>query len=121
MDTLRYLVDENIGPMLKDALLRQAPELTVWCVGDPGAPPLGTADPQILVWCEAKGSALVTNNRASMPVHLAAHLRHGGHVLGIFILNPGMTVGQTVEELVLIAVAADPEHYADRVNYLPVT
>ena len=48
----RYLIDENLPPVYHTQLLRRKPELTVWMVGDPGTPPKGTLDPEILLWCE---------------------------------------------------------------------
>jgi hypothetical protein len=41
-----------------------------------------------------------------MPVHLADHLAQGRHIPGIFQLNPNMSVGETLEELVLAAFAS---------------
>jgi hypothetical protein len=38
---------------------------------------LWTLDPEILLWCEAHRFILVTNNRRSMPRHLADHLAMG--------------------------------------------
>ena len=52
--------------------------------------------------------SLVTENRGSMPVHLQNHLAAGRHVPTIFILNDGMSIGQTAEELVLISIAVQP-------------
>jgi hypothetical protein len=93
MSDLRYLLDENVDPVLWRALKRQAPEMAVWRVGAPGGPPKGMLDPDILLWCAANGFVLVTNNRKSMPVHLSEHLAAGRHVPGIFILNPAMSLG----------------------------
>lgn len=95
--------------------------MVVWRVGLPGAPPLGTLDPDILTWCEAKSFILVTNNRKSLPVHLTDHLAQGRHVLGIFVMNPRMSIGETLEELRLIWGAGDPTEYADLITHLPAT
>ena len=73
MSEVRYLLDENLGFRLRKSLRHAAPQLTVWCVGDAGAPGLGTKDPEILVWCETYQFLLVTDNRRSMPVHLQDH------------------------------------------------
>ncbi|HEY0657898.1 MAG TPA: DUF5615 family PIN-like protein, partial [Pyrinomonadaceae bacterium] len=74
MNQIRYLLDENVNPILRFALLRSEPNLIVWQVGMLGAPTLGTSDPEILIWCEENAFVLVTNNRKSMPVHLKDHL-----------------------------------------------
>jgi hypothetical protein len=88
-------MDENVNPVFRTALLRQEPRQ----VEMPGAPALGTLDPEILLWCEENEFILVTNNRASMPVHLQDHLAEGWQAMGIFILNDEMRIGETVEEL----------------------
>ncbi len=81
--------------------------LTRYC----GVPPRGTLDPEILVWCEQNGTILVTNNRASMPVHLHDHLAEGRHIPGIFILNSKMGIRQTDE------VCTDPVLYKQDVGF----
>lgn len=118
---MRYLLDEHIDPRLRAQLLRVVPELDVWIIGDPGAPPLGTLDPHILVWCEHNDFVLVTNNRRSMPRHLADHLAQGRHMPGIFVVNVTMNMGQVIDELVLIAGATEPAEYRDLILYLPIT
>lgn len=120
MSVIKYLLDENVNPRLGKALKRHTPEMAVWQVGDPGTPPLHTLDPDILIWCEANGFTLVTNNRASMPTHLRDHLGAGRHMPGIFILNPNMTIGETVDELTLIWGASEPDEYYDLLHYLPL-
>ncbi len=121
MSSIRFLLDEHVEPALRAQLIRHEPKLTVWIVGDPGAPARGTPDPDILRWCEANGFFLVTRNRASMPVHLQAHLDAGHHVPGILTLHPDMTMGETIEELRLIWGAANPGEFRDLIAYLPIT
>jgi len=121
VSSIRYLLDEHADPALRAQLIGHEPELIVWIIGDPGAPKRGAHDPGILLWCEANGFSLVTNNRKSMPVHLRNHLASGHHVPGIFVLNPNMTMGATIDELLLIAGATEAEEYLDLLLYLPLT
>lgn len=121
MSEIRYLLDEHVNPRLRKTLKRMASDLVVWRVGDPGAPALSTTDPEILCWCEERGFSLVTNDRASMPAHLRAHLAAGRHIPGIFTLNPNLTLSQTADELVLIWRASEAEEYLDQLNYLPLS
>ena len=120
MKSLRYLLDENVDPQLAAGLLRREPDLTVWRIGTPGAPQKGTADPDILRWCEEHAFILVTNNRKSMPGHLGSHLAAGGYVPGIIALNPSLNMGATIEELWLIWSVSDVADFADRILYLPL-
>jgi hypothetical protein len=121
MNPIRYLLDENVDSALRSALLKREPEIIVWKVGDPGGPSKGTKDPEVLDWCEMNSFLLITNNRASMPNHLADHIRKGGHIPEIFQLNPNMNFGETVEELLLIWGASEPDEYRDLIIYLPLS
>ena len=121
MNDIRYLLDENVDPLFRTELLRREPELVVWRVGDPGAPPGETLDPEILEWCEENAFILVTNNRASIAQHLQDHLDDGRHCPGILELNPNMSIGETIEELLLIWNASDADEYWDLLIYLPLT
>ena len=116
---LSYLQDEHVPSYLKAEIARRERGLNVWRIGESGAPPLGTPDPQLLQWCETVGCILVTNNRRSMPVHLADHLSSGRHAPGIFILDAMMSVGDTADHLVLVAIASFPDEYRDGIWFLP--
>ena len=118
---IQYLIDENVAPFYKRQLLKRNPDTRVYVVGDPGCPSRGTLDPEILLWCEENRCILVTNNRASMPPHLAAHLTQGHYIPGILILNERMSIGDSVEELLLIAEEGIPDAYENRITFLPVT
>lgn len=115
---LQYLCDENVESALIAALRRRDAELTIWAIGEPGAPAHGTLDPDILIWCEEHNFVLITNNRRSMPAHLADHLRAGRHIPGIFQLNPGVGNDEAVTLLVLAAYASRPDEHRDQLRYL---
>ncbi|MCL1464612.1 DUF5615 family PIN-like protein [Argonema galeatum] len=119
--SLKYLLDENVDPSYKIQLHRRNPDIVMWIVGEPGTPPRGTLDPEILCWCEEHDFVLVTNNRTSMPVHLTDHIAIGRHIPGIFILNPKLSMGQTIEDFIFIAEASFENEYQDRIVNLPVT
>jgi Domain of unknown function (DUF5615) len=89
-------------------------------IGEPATPPRGTLDPEILCWCEDHNFILVTNNCTSMPVHLADHTAQNQHIPGILILNPNLSIGENLEELLLIADASLEGEFQDRIDYLPL-
>lgn len=119
--TLRYLLDEHVSLLYQKRLRQRAPDLEVWSIGDPGAPARGTLDPAILDWCETNNFILVTNNRKSMPGHLADRISRGRHVPGIFVLGERLTIGEVIEELFLIALASESDQYQDLIMFLPIT
>ena len=116
----RFLIDENISPEYRTQLLRHEPSLTVLVIGDEGAPPRSTLDPDILEWCEQNQFSLITNNRESMPQHLSDHRENGGHVPAIFTINLAVPMGKIIEELLLIAGASDEDEYINEIKYLPL-
>lgn len=118
--SIRYLLDENLDPLYKTQLLLREPELIVYAPGDPGTVPKGTLDSEILCWCEENNFILVTNNRKSMPIHLREHFAEDRHIPGIITLNEGMSIGDTIEELILIAELSEGYEYQDRIVYLPI-
>ncbi len=93
---LKYLLDENVDHIYQTQLLLHNPDLVVLVVGGADAPPKRTLDPEILCWCEENDVVLVTNNRSTMPVHLAEHLAQGRHIPGILILNPSDSFSPTL-------------------------
>lgn len=121
MGEICFLLDENVDPLYRRELLKRAPEMTVWRIGEPGAPPLGTPDPEILRWCEGRGFLLVTNDRKSMPAHVRNHLAEGRRLSGILELHPKIGIGESIDDLHLIWMAAEPEDFQDLIVYLPLS
>jgi Domain of unknown function (DUF5615) len=113
------LFDENMEPRFVPAIYQRLPEAVVRRVGGPEAPSDGTPDPDILVWCEAHDFWLVTRNRASMPVHLNAHVAAHGSVPGIFVITRPLSFGQILDELELIWGASMPGEHTNLIRYLP--
>lgn len=114
-----YLLDENVDIAYRDQLIVRG-SWSIRVVGDPDAPPKRTTDPEILIWCERNDFVLLTNNRQTMPRHLADHLAAGRHVPGIVMLDDDLGIGGNMDELLLIAGASLLEELRDQITYLPV-
>jgi hypothetical protein len=116
-----FLLDEQLPKWWRKQILHLQPQLSIWRIGDPPAPELGTLDPVILEWCETQDAFLVTNNRTSMPTHLADHVERGRHVPGIFVVDPGRNIVSLADDLALIEGASFPDEFRDQIQYLPLT
>jgi hypothetical protein len=114
-----FLLDENVPLVIQTQLTQMETRLSVYAIGDEVAPAKGTPDPDILSWIEAHGCMLVTNNRATMPVHLQEHLVQGQHVPGIIQLPRWMYISTTLEDLLLIWGASQPENFGIRLSICP--
>lgn len=80
----------------------------------------GTQDPDILDWCDQYGFVLVTNNRASMPVHVADHLANSKHIPGILVFRPKATIKAILDDLILIAELSDENEFRDQIVHIPL-
>jgi hypothetical protein len=120
MNSSGFLFDEHV-PSAIVAFLRQSnPEIPVYIIGQAPAPRKGVLDPDILNWIEANNCYLITNNRASMPVHLQDHLVLGKHVPGIIQLPRTIHMTSLIEDLILLWSVSVPDEFRDQIVYLPL-
>src|SRR6266568_2662106 len=109
---LSFVLDEHLrGPLWK-AIQRHNTRglnpLDVVRVGDPLDLPLGSADPEILIWAEREGRILVSEDHKTMARHLADHLQAGRHSPGIYTLRPLAPLLPVVSYLEAAAYASEP-------------
>src|SRR5438034_618543 len=114
MTPLRFLADECVSRDLIRHLREIEPAMDILVVGEPGAPPKGTTDPALLIFAEVNGRALISNDRGSLPDHLAAHFQAGRHTFGVILLRGGFSVGRYGTEIRLIWFATTPDEWMDR-------
>lgn len=120
MSRIRVLLDENVAPSLQRAVARRVPGHDLVRVGADGAPEWGTPDPDLLAWCEENDRILVTLDKATMPRHLAEHLRAGRHCPGVLIIRRTVALSLVVEALVLILEASEADEWRDRAWFIPL-
>ncbi len=83
-------------------------------------PPFGSDDPDILAFCEQEQRVLISLDRASMPVHVAAHNAEGGHTWGVLLVTRRCSLRQLLDDLLLIWTASEAEQWCDTIHYLPL-
>ena len=120
---LSFLMDENIPGRVLRAIQRHnlggSDPLDVVRVGQRPDLPLSSDDRMILLWAERENRILVTEDKNTMPAHLARHLESGHRSPGVFLVRPGTDTLTLVEHLVLVAHASEPQEWQDRVDYIP--
>jgi hypothetical protein len=117
---IRYLVDENLSSRIVATIQRHYPELDVLRVGDAGAPIFGTLDLDLLRWLDLHQRVLVTDNRKSMPGHIADHIAAGGHHWGIFMVHKNAPLRTLADTLYVYWDVTDAEQWMDVMEWLPV-
>jgi hypothetical protein len=73
----------------------------------------------VLVWAEREGRILITEDKHTMPTHLANHLKGGQTSPGVLMLRAGCTLREVVDCLELAAHAGEPSDYADAITFIP--
>jgi hypothetical protein len=120
---LAFLLDENVPGRVWRAIVRHNVRgedvLDVCRIGDAIDLPLGAEDAAILQWAEREHKILVTEDKATMPGHLENHRQAGHQSPGVFLLRPGVKLGELVEFLTLVAYASAPDDWRDRIEYVP--
>lgn len=117
--SIRLLLDENLSPRLKTALLLRFPEMDVLRVGDEGTPPYGTSDPDILLYTEQAQRLLVTDNRTSMPGHITHHLTAGRHHWGVLYISPRLSFAEILDEMCIVWGASTADEWLDHTDWIP--
>jgi hypothetical protein len=120
---IAFVLDEQVRGLLWAAIHQHnqtSPHLIdAIRVGDPFDLPLGTLDPDILIWAEREDRIVVSFDKRTMPSHLAAHLALGRHSPGVFLIRPGATLTDLVDYLALATVASAPDDWKDLYHYIP--
>ena len=119
MNKPRFLCDECQTTALLAALRQLAPGIDVTRIGDPGAPPLGTKDPALLIAAETLGRVLITNDRRTMPGHLTSHFASGRHTAGVILLRDGFLIGHYAQKIVDRWATTTADDWLDLTIYLP--
>jgi len=117
---IRFLFDEDTDPDLIDALWRREPALDALRVDWPEAPPAGTLDPELLIATESMGRMLVSNDKKTMPGHLAAHFAAGRHTHGVALLRQGFPWSAYVKHLLTLWSVSEAEEWIDGTIHLPL-
>jgi hypothetical protein len=116
---IKFLLDENLSPRLKIAVLRLNSDIDILRVGDDNAPKLGTLDPDVLSYLGLSQRLLVTDNRTSMPEHLKDYWRTHQKMWGLLWVRPATTMGTLAEELTLIWETSEAEEWINVIDWIP--
>src|SRR5690348_10281309 len=121
---LRFLLDEHLrGKPLWHAMrprqVGSGVTFDVVRVGDPPDLPLGSPDPDVLIWAEHRARILLSEDRKTMGRYLADHLSAGRSSPGIFVIRPRVTVSSVIQWLELVVADDNPDAWRDRLVFIP--
>ncbi len=120
---IAFVLDEKLRgkplwPVIRHYNLAGRPPIDATRVGDPGDLPLGSIDADILIWAERVDRIILTEDMATFPAELAAHLRLGRTSPGVFVIRPSATVAVVLSWLELVVLDNRRSSWVDIVTYV---
>ena len=115
---LQFAADENLNNDIIRGLLRRKPQIDIVRVQDVGLS--GRDDPTILEWCGEHGRVLITHDVSTLSRHAYVRIAAGRPMPGVFEVTTNASVGQIIEDLLLIAECSIEGEWEGQVRYLPL-
>ena len=115
---LRLAADENFNADIVRGLLRRNPKLDIVRVQDVGLS--GADDPSVLHWAADQGRVIVTHDISTLAKHAFARVAANQPMPGVFEVRSVAPVGQTIEDLILLAECSFDGKWEGQVRYLPL-
>jgi hypothetical protein len=114
--TVKYLFDIHVQVAIASGLWQKVPELQI-AEARLLFPEL--EDPELLEWATQQGYILLSSDRNTLIEFYNERLRAGLHSEGVFILRQGVSFGELIDELSMIAQASEASEWANQVNFIP--
>ena len=115
---LRFAADENFNGDILRGLRRRKPDLDIVRVQDVALS--GSDDPAVLEWAAAQRRVIVTHDVTTLTKHAYDRVMAGLPMPGLFEVSSTAAIGQTIDDLVLIAECSHEGEWEGQVRYLPL-
>jgi predicted nuclease of predicted toxin-antitoxin system len=115
---IRLLVDQNFNGLILGGLTRRDPDLEVVHVRDAGL--AAAPDPIILEWAATQDRVLLTHDRRTIPPFAYSRVAAGQRMPGVFLVSDDMSIGQSIDEILLAVHCFSADECKDIVKYFPL-
>jgi len=88
-------------------------------VGDEGAPPIGSFDPEVVAWATGAGRIIVSRDVNTLIAEHRRFVEAGNRTPGLLILRSGFPIPDIVEYFSLICHVASADEFACGWDYIP--
>src|SRR5437667_3611087 len=110
---LRLASDADVHGHIIRGLRRRLPDIDLVRAQD--ALPEGTPDAEILAWAAAESRILITNDRNTMVGLAYQRAAAGARVPGLIVTTSEQSIGEAINDILLIAEYMPEEEIADQV------
>jgi len=115
---IRFLADENFDNTILRGVRHKFPEFDVTRVQDTEI--YQAADPIVLEWAAEHDCVLLTHDTETMVGFAYERIATGLPMSGVVRVPDYLSIGQAVDNIVLIAGASDPDEWENKVTHLPL-
>jgi hypothetical protein len=115
---MRLLFDENFDNDIVRGLRRHNPDVELIRVQDVGL--RSADDPTILEWAANQGCVLFTHDVKTMVDFAYERIRVAKPMPGLFEVNRKLSIGEAIEEILIVAECSLPDEWENQVVYLPL-
>jgi hypothetical protein len=115
---IRLISDQNFNGRVLRGANRRVAHLDLIRALDVG---LATADdPMLLDWAAAHDRILLTHDINTIPAFAWDRVRLGLVMPGVLVFTSTMSIGQAIDELILVVEGSSPDDWKDMVTYFPL-
>jgi hypothetical protein len=115
---LRLAADENFNHAVLRGLRRRNPQVDAVRVQDAGLS--GSDDPTVLEWAAREGRVLVTHDSGTVTRYAYDRVRAGRRMTGVIVVSLSATIGEVIEDFLLLIECTSEADWSDQVLYLPL-
>ena len=115
---LSFAADENLDFDIVRGLRRRLPGIDIVTVQEAGL--RGNVDPDVLAWAAATGRVLLSHDVSTLIAFAYDRVRGGLRMPGLFEVGQGVSVGQAIDDLALIAECSLEGEWEGQVRFLPL-
>lgn len=115
---LAFLADENFKGGIIRGLRHQQPELDIVRAQDVGLS--GADDEAILAWAAQEGRLLLTHDVSTMTKYAYQRAAAGLRMPGVVELPRRLPIGQSIEEILILAECSREDEWEGQVIYVPL-
>ncbi len=116
---MRLLADENFNGDVLRGLLRVEPKLDIVRVQDTEV--YQATDPVVLAYAAQENRILLTHDVRTMTKYAYDRVRVGQSMPGVIELNIDLSIGQAIEEILIVLLTSQPHELANRIIFVPLS
>jgi predicted nuclease of predicted toxin-antitoxin system len=115
---IRLLADENFDNRILRGIRRENAEIDIVRVQDTEV--YSADDPTVLDWATKEGQVLLTHDMKTMPKFAYDRIREGKSFLGVIIVAPDTSIGQIIEDILIVVGTSESDDLESQVLFLPL-